>query len=138
MSPSGFRSSWVRPRQFFLFGGLSVPWGFLCGGGGQRSSGVDVHPQHLPTGTMNGLVNLGLRIYMYLVNKTCNQAGFYYSVLLYQIEFNPSTTTIRIRLIMNIIVKLQLFSIHLVQYFVQIFNFLERLIKMFIFNFVTL
>ena len=71
LSPSGFRSRWFRPRQFFRSGDLSVPWGSLCRGGGQRSSGEDIHPQHLPTGTMNGLVNLLLKFYMYLVNITC-------------------------------------------------------------------
>ena len=140
LSPSCFRNRWFRPRQFFLSGGLSVLWASLCGGGVQRSSGEDVHTQHLPTGTMNDLVNLVLRIYMHLANITCNRAGFYYSVLLYQIEFIPSITTIRIRLIKKKnIVKLQLFSRYLVQYFVRFFfNFLERQNKFFIFNLIQI
>ena len=139
MSPSGLRSRWFRHRQFFRSGGLSVPWASLCGWGVQRSSGEDVHTQHLPTGTMSGLINLVLWIYINLVKITCNRAGFYYcSVLLYQIEFNPSTTTIQIRLIKIIIVKLLLFSRYLVQYFVRIFIFFERLNKLFILNFIQI
>ena len=59
-------------------------------------------------------------------------------MLLYPIEFYPSTTTIGIRLIKILIVKVQLFSRYLVQYFLRIFNFLERLNKLFIFNFIQI
>lgn len=77
------------------------------------------------------------------LHKPCQnnmyRAGFYYcSVLLYQIEFNPSTTAIRIRLFKIIIVKLQLFSRYLVQYFRRIFNFLGRLNKLFTLNFIQI